>query len=467
YVDDIFFTSNDSLESIDQVLDEANNFHPNIKRVQQIGRNVPFLDVFIQNSNGVLKTSLYHKEAAEPYVVPFGSDHPGHVFRNTVDTAITRAVRYSTTLSEFEEEIRQMKLMFLYNGYPSRHIDWRLTTLFSKYLSNYRQYQQTKNTIEQPKAQLPIKPMTTMYKIIDQDRFYKRCQNYMKQHQDDYELLSSISNMETIVNQHIHKINMTLNFLEHEHYITKDIYQQLFLQRNDIQLKNVYFLFDRSYVKPIFSMESNVTSKLSTYLDDLLRPIIEDILKQSVVNQDFDFIQCLHHHQCSSKLKPTTLLVRIKIQNFFSLFKHQSVVDRIGYLLAKHRQNQPINHISIVTIERLLELYLKYTLFIFEDYIYTFNHGMPNETRFRTLLSNLCLYYWKTKKFQDNQQFQNEFLLQYNDELFFTWNQSKENFHIFLLELKEFSDDDIDMDIEYGQQINIQNIHLENRHGQF
>ncbi|CAM4830801.1 unnamed protein product [Rotaria magnacalcarata] len=288
----------------------------------------------------------------------------------------------------------------------------------------------------------------------------------MKQHQDDYELLSSISNMETIVNQHIHKINMTLNFLEHEHYITKDIYQQLFLQRNDIQLKNVYFLFDRSYVKPIFSMESNVTSKLSTYLDDLLRPIIEDILKQSVVNQDFDFIQCLHHHQCSSKLKPTTLLVRIKIQNFFSLFKHQSVVDRIGYLLAKHRQNQPINHISIVTIERLLELYLKYTLFIFGDYIYTFNQGMPNETRFSTLLSNLCLYYWKMKKFQDNQQFQNEFLLQYNDELFFTWNQSKENLRIFLLELKEFSDDDIDMDIEYGQQINIQNIHLENRHGQ-
>ncbi|CAF5153144.1 unnamed protein product, partial [Rotaria socialis] len=51
---------------------------------------------------------------------------------------------------------------------------------------------------------------------------------------------------------------MALNFLN------KDIYQQLVLQRNDIQLKNVNFLLDRSYVKPIFSMESNVTSKLST-----------------------------------------------------------------------------------------------------------------------------------------------------------------------------------------------------------
>ncbi|CAF4673625.1 unnamed protein product, partial [Rotaria socialis] len=101
---------------IDQMLDEANNFHPNIKLVRQIGRSVPFLDVLIENRKGTLTASVYHKEAAEPYVVPFGSDHPGHVFRNTVDTAIARAVRYSTTLFEFEEEIRQMKLMFLYNG---------------------------------------------------------------------------------------------------------------------------------------------------------------------------------------------------------------------------------------------------------------------------------------------------------------------------------------------------------------
>ncbi|CAF4029182.1 unnamed protein product, partial [Rotaria magnacalcarata] len=137
YVDDIFFTSNDSIESIDQMLDQANNFHPNIKLVRQIGRSIPFLDVFIENSNGTLKTSVYHKEAAEPYVVPFGSDHPSYVFRNTVDTAITRAIRYSTTVAQFEKEIRQMKLMFLYNGYSSKHIDWRLTALFSKYLSKH------------------------------------------------------------------------------------------------------------------------------------------------------------------------------------------------------------------------------------------------------------------------------------------------------------------------------------------
>jgi len=117
YIDDIFFTSNDSLDVINQMLNEANNLHPNIKLVRQLGTNVSFLDVFVQNKNGVLVTSVYHKEAAEPYIVPFKSDHPRHVFNNIIDVALMRAVRYSSELSAFNEEQRSIKLMLLYNGF--------------------------------------------------------------------------------------------------------------------------------------------------------------------------------------------------------------------------------------------------------------------------------------------------------------------------------------------------------------
>ena len=71
YIDDIFFTSNESLETTHQMLDEANQFHPNIKLIRQIGKSISFLDVFIENNNGVLATSVYHKEMSEPYIVPF------------------------------------------------------------------------------------------------------------------------------------------------------------------------------------------------------------------------------------------------------------------------------------------------------------------------------------------------------------------------------------------------------------
>jgi hypothetical protein len=98
------------------MLDEANSIHPNIKLVRQIGTSVSFLDVFLENKNGVLATSVYHKEAAEPYIVPFKSDHPRHIFANIIDTALMRAIRYSSALSAFNHERRSIKLMLLYNG---------------------------------------------------------------------------------------------------------------------------------------------------------------------------------------------------------------------------------------------------------------------------------------------------------------------------------------------------------------
>ncbi len=116
YIDDIFFTSNQSLDVINQMLSEANNSHPNIKLVRQLGTTVSFLDAFLKNQNGVLAISVYHKEAAEPYIVPFKSDHPRHVFNNIIDGALLRAIRYSSTLSVFNEERHSIKLLLLYNA---------------------------------------------------------------------------------------------------------------------------------------------------------------------------------------------------------------------------------------------------------------------------------------------------------------------------------------------------------------
>jgi hypothetical protein len=79
--------------------------------------NNSFLDVHIKNIGHNLITSVYHKEATEPYVVPFKSDHPRHVFVNIIECALLRALRYSSTLEEFNHERRAIKLMLLYNGY--------------------------------------------------------------------------------------------------------------------------------------------------------------------------------------------------------------------------------------------------------------------------------------------------------------------------------------------------------------
>jgi len=79
------------------MLEEANKFHPNIKLTYKIAKTVPFLDLLITNNNGILSSSVYHKPDAEPSIVPFISDHPRYVLQNIVQTALIRAIRYSSS----------------------------------------------------------------------------------------------------------------------------------------------------------------------------------------------------------------------------------------------------------------------------------------------------------------------------------------------------------------------------------
>ena len=98
------------------MLKATTEHNPDIRLTSTIDHTNSFLDVQIKNIGHDFSTSVYHKEAAEPYVVPFKSDHPRHVFVNIIECALLRAIRYSSTLHEFNRERRAIKLMLLYNG---------------------------------------------------------------------------------------------------------------------------------------------------------------------------------------------------------------------------------------------------------------------------------------------------------------------------------------------------------------
>ena len=71
YIDDVFFTSNQSEDDVKQLLETANKFHPNIKLEYHIGKSATFLDVLVNNNNGALSSMIYHKPSSEPTVVSF------------------------------------------------------------------------------------------------------------------------------------------------------------------------------------------------------------------------------------------------------------------------------------------------------------------------------------------------------------------------------------------------------------
>jgi len=132
YIDDVFMTTNLSFDQINELLDRANVKDENISISRSIGSNVEFLDVSIQNNQGQLETTVFHKPAAEPYIVPFLSDHPRHVHRNTIRGALFRAVRLCSNVEDFDRERLNIELTLLLNGYPPRFISYQFTRFFQQ-----------------------------------------------------------------------------------------------------------------------------------------------------------------------------------------------------------------------------------------------------------------------------------------------------------------------------------------------
>ena len=126
YIDDVFMTSNLPLDQINALLDEANSKDENIQITRSMGQKIEFLDVSVENNHGRLKTNVYRKQAAEPYIVPFLSDHPRHIHRSTIKGAVYRAIRLCSEVDDFNQERLDIELMLLLNGYPPKFVTYHL-----------------------------------------------------------------------------------------------------------------------------------------------------------------------------------------------------------------------------------------------------------------------------------------------------------------------------------------------------
>ena len=118
YIYDGFLTTNLTREEIHATLKEADSKDPNIWIAYTIASVVDFLDVTISNEDGQLTTSIFHKPAAEPYVLPFTSDHPRHVHRNIPYAALLRAARICSNVHDFGLESVRIDMALLSNEYP-------------------------------------------------------------------------------------------------------------------------------------------------------------------------------------------------------------------------------------------------------------------------------------------------------------------------------------------------------------
>lgn len=96
----------------------------------QIRLSADFLDVHVANENDHLIMKIFHMPSAEPYIVPFSSDHPRHVHQNVPYAALLRAARLCSSVHDFDIERIRIDLTLLLNDYPPHFISKQFQRFF-------------------------------------------------------------------------------------------------------------------------------------------------------------------------------------------------------------------------------------------------------------------------------------------------------------------------------------------------
>jgi len=149
YIDDIFITINWPQRHLLKEIDRWNKFDENIRLSATISQTADFLDLHMENRDGELFTSVFHKPSYEPYYLPFNSIHPLHMKKNIPFAMLLRGLRYCSSFNAYLDERAKLRMALLLNKYPGHFIDQQFDRLFYKLgikeplgIHNYALYRQ-------------------------------------------------------------------------------------------------------------------------------------------------------------------------------------------------------------------------------------------------------------------------------------------------------------------------------------
>jgi len=128
--DDVFLTTEKTTEEMNDILHDLGKKDPNIQISFETGESIDYLDIRISVEVPSFRTKVYRKLAAQPYILPFHSSHPLHIFKNVVFSAVLRATRICSHVEDLRQEIHKIRIIFLLNKYPPYFIDKHINRFY-------------------------------------------------------------------------------------------------------------------------------------------------------------------------------------------------------------------------------------------------------------------------------------------------------------------------------------------------
>ena len=153
----------------------------------------------------------------------------------------------------------------------------------------------------------------------------------------------------------IKKTNKYLLDLRLAKWITQKQYEQLCLKADEVELAHQYYLPKAhkagTPLRPIISGLKHPTIKISKFLDDLLRPLFDQMAKDTNVTSGFELVKKLKEWS-TKNMKQETLLCTIDVKDLYTMVPQVEGVLSLKKML-DHLKLKQVGGLKVETIIRL------------------------------------------------------------------------------------------------------------------
>ena len=136
YKDEIIFTWNSDKEELQSIVKQIHIPDTSIDIDLQMGPNIQFLDAYIENKEGILYSRVNHDHEAQSYTLPYAFGNSKAVHSHWLRSSLIRAVRYCTSVEDFNRERIYLEVTCLANGYSLEFVEKRIQHFYNFFDAN-------------------------------------------------------------------------------------------------------------------------------------------------------------------------------------------------------------------------------------------------------------------------------------------------------------------------------------------
>ncbi|CAF1520348.1 unnamed protein product, partial [Adineta steineri] len=294
---------------------------------------------------------------------------------------------------------------------------------------------------------------------------------------DDFEYCQDVNEINLrqtyrYLNDIVGSINSNIETMFNKKNNKENEFKKLYVHFDQIQLPYLYFLPDVSKKNDIslkaiiaVSSKSSITSRLSQFLDELLRPIIQRAIEPTTFMNGTNFLQKLNVYVNNKKndFNSKTMLVTITIKNYHTMIPHDEMLEVLKSFLGDEVFLDGIGNIPKRKAHVLAGLFLRNNYFYYNNKIYRCARGSPKGLLLSETLCHIYAFHWQ-KVLLEKLSLDTQFYGRCQNQIFFTWNRSK-NELCELLQIFGTQHSNIEFDIKIDSTVQFLDVHVSNYHG--